>query len=91
MTPLAAATATPDHPMPWGWLLLALVVWGLAYLASCAWWPFTNCGGCEGRGRKSREDGKVWRNCRRCKATGKRLRFGRRVWNKFAAVRKAAE
>jgi hypothetical protein len=90
VTPLLAATATPDHPVPWGWLLLALVVWTGWYLASCAWFPFARCWSCDGAGRKSRKDGKVWRNCRRCRASGKRLRVGRRVWNRFANVRKEA-
>ena len=91
MRPLLATTATPDHPVPWGWLLLALAVSVGWYLASCAWWPFAHCWACEGKGKRSRKDGKVWRVCRRCKGSGRRLRIGRRVWNKFAAVRNASE
>ncbi|MEV4521506.1 hypothetical protein AB0J77_14855 [Micromonospora tulbaghiae] len=90
MRPLIAATATQDRPLPWGWLLGALLVAALAYAASCAWWPFAHCRKCEGRGKFARKDSKVWRRCRRCKGSGTRLRFGRRVWNRFARVRKAA-
>ncbi len=75
--------------MPWGWLLAALALAAVGYAASCAWWPFTRCGRCEGRGRFTRADSKVWRPCRRCKGSGARLRMGRRVWNRFARVRQA--
>jgi hypothetical protein len=88
---LYAATATPDRPMPWGWLLAALAVAAVAYAVSCAWWPFAACGRCKGRGRHQRDDGKVWRPCRRCKGSGARLRVGRKVWNRFAKVRAAAK
>jgi hypothetical protein len=94
MTPFITATATDRDvdltALPWGWLVLGLILWGLAYLAQCAWWPFAHCRRCEGRGRHSRKDGKVWRRCRRCKGSGARLRLGRRVWNRFAKVRKNA-
>ena len=90
MDALYAATATPEHPMPWGWLLAALTVAALGYAASCAWWPFAKCGKCEGRGKFTRKDSKVWRLCRRCKGSGSRLRVGRKVWNRFAKVRNAS-
>lgn len=76
MDPLLLATAT-------GVSLIA----SAGYAASCAWWPFARCLRCEGRGKHSRSDGKVWRPCRRCKGSGKRLRIGRRLWNKARNVR----
>lgn len=91
MRPLIAATATPEHPMPWGWLLAALLLAAVGYVASCAWWPFAHCRRCDGRGKFARRDGKVWRPCRRCKGSGRRLRIGRRFWNRFAAVRRASQ
>lgn len=90
MRHLTAATATPEQPMPWGWLVVFLAVAGLLYLAACRWRPFARCWCCKGTGRHARSDGKVWRTCRLCKATGTRLRVGRRVWNRFARVRDAA-
>jgi len=87
VTPFVLATATSDRPLPWGWLLLAALVLGVVYIAECAWWPFGHCRRCNGQGKHSRKDGKVWRRCRRCKGSGTRLRVGRRVWNHFARIR----
>lgn len=91
MTPFLAATATAERALPWGWLIGALLLAAAGYVASCAWWPFTRCSRCEGSGKRSRSDGKVWRTCRSCKGAGKRLRAGRRLWNRFAAVRNASQ
>jgi len=88
---LLAATATPEHPMPWGWLLGALTLAAVGYAVSCWWWPFAPCRRCHGHGRFARADSKVWRVCRRCKGSGSRLRTGRRVWNRFARVRQAGQ
>lgn len=92
MDALTAATATPaPGGLPWWlWLALGLIAWALYYVGECAWWPFTHCGKCEGRGKFARKDSKVWRRCRRCKGSGSRLRFGRKVWNRFAKVRNAS-
>lgn len=72
------------------WIGIAVAA-GLAYAASCTWWPFAHCMKCEGEGKFARRDGKVWRPCRRCKGTGRRLRVGRRVWNYLHAQRQAAK
>ncbi|MFF3867324.1 hypothetical protein [Micromonospora sp. NPDC001898] len=90
MRPLIAATATQEHPMPWGWLLGALLLAAVGYAGSCWWWPFARCRRCDGRGKFTRADSKVWRTCRRCKGSGSRLRAGRKVWNRFAKVRRDA-
>lgn len=55
------------------------------YGVSCWLWPLTACTKCEGTGRWSRSDGKVWADCRRCKGAGKRIRAGRRVANWWLA------
>lgn len=92
MRPLIAATATPaPGGLPW-WLWLALggLLGAGYYVAECAWWPITDCGKCEGRGKFQPKGRRVWRRCRRCKGSGARLRFGRKMWNRFAKVRKAA-
>ncbi|MEV0608156.1 hypothetical protein AB0I61_17495 [Polymorphospora rubra] len=86
MNPLIAATATAvDEPgLPWGWLVLGLVLAGVAYAGSCLFWPWARCLWCEGAGRRSRRDGRVWRTCRVCKGSGRRLRVGRRIYNAAA-------
>jgi hypothetical protein len=60
------------------------------YVGGCAWWPFANCWCCDGSGRHSRKDGKVFRNCWWCKGTGRRLRIGRRIWNQIRSVQRDA-
>lgn len=90
MTALLAATATPDRPFPWIVVVGLVAVVALAYTGSCAWWPFTRCGKCEGAGKFRRGDGKVWRKCRRCKGSGERLRWGRKLYNRTRAGRRAS-
>lgn len=62
----------------------------LVYAGSCWLWPFARCGVCSGNGRRSREDGRVFRLCWWCKGTGRRQRIGRRVWNRARALRRDA-
>lgn len=84
------------------WVALAAAL-AVVYVASCWWWPFTDCGCCGGRGTHSREQkGKtkrkrVFRDCRGwrcwprgCRGAGRKLRIGRRVWNRFASIRDRA-
>lgn len=88
--PLLAATAT-GTPVP-VWLLagVGLLVWALVYAVSCWLWPFAHCPRCGGSGKRSRDDGRVFRLCRRCSGSGRRLRLGRRGWNAMQSRRKAA-
>jgi hypothetical protein len=76
-----------------GYLILigSALVTALVYTGSCWLFPFARCVRCDGSGRRSRDDGKVWRLCRRCRGTGRRLRVGRRVSNYFAGKRRDAE
>ncbi|MGI5153467.1 hypothetical protein ACQEVC_45310 [Plantactinospora sp. CA-294935] len=91
MTLFYVATATdPSGFDVLPWLLAFLVLWGVVYVAECAWWPYAHCRRCEGRGRFRRDDGKVWRRCRRCKGSGERIRFGRRVWNQIRRLNRDA-
>ncbi len=69
---------------------VTVLILSVGYTASCIWWPFAKCTKCEGKGRFSRTDGKVWRDCRRCKGSGRRLRVGRWVFNKIRARHNAA-
>lgn len=78
---LLAATATTEPDTPWGWLVALLALATLVYAASCTWWPFAKCWCCEGSGRHSRKDRKVFRPCRWCRGSGRRLRLGRRTYN----------
>ncbi|MBN1172718.1 MAG: hypothetical protein JXA67_11140 [Micromonosporaceae bacterium] len=68
--------------------ILALAA--LGYAASCLFWPYTRCGRCEGTGKRSRKDGRVWRPCRTCKGSGRRLRVGRWLYNRIAERRREA-
>lgn len=54
----------------------------LGYFASCAFWPFKACRGCDGFGYIRGPFGGI-RLCGYCDGTGLRLRLGRRVWNAF--------
>ncbi len=53
----------------------------LVYALACWWWPFANCGRCEGSGKRRSPTGRRFGKCRRCKGSGMRLRHGRRAWN----------
>lgn len=90
MTPLLAATGR-DGDGPWLLLAGVILLTVIAYSASCLWWPYAHCRRCDGRGKHSRKDGKVWRTCRRCKGSGRRLRVGRRLWNHWAKLREDAK
>lgn len=57
------------------WPAIALGA-ALLYLAGCAIWPFTDCGGCDGGKRRS---GKAWRDHGRCGGTGRRVRWAARA------------
>lgn len=74
------------------WLLLALAVWVPAYLLGCWLWPFGNCRGCGGTGKRKAPGlfGKAFRNCPRCDGSGLQLRAGRYLINRLLANYRAA-
>lgn len=87
---LSSATATPLPALGWLVLVGLAVLAAAVYAASCWWWPFARCWRCEGAGKFSRSDGRVWRPCRWCSGTGRRLRIGRWAYNYFRRVHDAA-
>jgi hypothetical protein len=74
------------------WLLLALAVWVPVYLLGCWLWPFGNCRGCGGTGKRKAPGlfGKAFRTCPRCDGSGLQLRAGRYVINRLLANYRAA-
>jgi hypothetical protein len=72
------------------WLATLALVVGVpgAYAVSCWWWPYAACRRCNGDGKLSRRDGKVWRPCPRCKTSGRRLRIGRRLYHYVSGTEK---
>lgn len=62
--------------VPIALLILAAVV---AYLVSCAVWPYAPCRHCGG-GKQRAPKGRVWRDCRWCGGRGRRVRLGRRLF-----------
>ena len=79
-----------DTTVLWLFVMAGSVLVVLIYAGSCAWFPFRHCPRCEGAGRHTRKDGKVFRSCRRCRGSGRRLRAGRWIYNKLSKVKKDA-
>jgi DnaJ-class molecular chaperone len=55
-------------------VILILLVIGLGS-GWAAFWPWTKCGKCKGRGRFGGPFGYEWRDCPRCGGAGRKLRF----------------
>lgn len=58
------------------WLVLAVLLGGAVYAGACRFWPWTNCGKCEGAGKFRSPSGKNWRPCPRCGGSGRKERLG---------------
>lgn len=64
-------------------LVLAALAVTVCYALGCAVFPFTNCRGCGGNGRRQSPAGRAFRSCHRCQGTGRRLRVGRVIWDRL--------
>lgn len=79
-----------DATFSWSVLAGAGLVWLLAYLLVCWFWPLGWCRRCKGTGKKfSPPNRRKFRLCPRCGGNGRRPRLGHRALN-FLGRRKAS-
>ncbi|MEU6130680.1 hypothetical protein ABZ805_16020 [Saccharopolyspora sp. NPDC047091] len=64
-------------------LIIALLVVTLGYVASCVVWPFKACRTCKGEGKFRSPFIRAVRLCGVCGSTGLRPRAGLKVWNAY--------
>ena len=60
-------------------LIVAALACGPATTSSCAIWPETRCGRCDGSGRNAGWTSKRFGKCKRCAGTGRKPRLGNRI------------